>query len=97
MTILLPAPSSTDRRCSGIFVGCHRRAELGAPGQRSGFDDREALVEVRRRRGGFTAEGVQVLEHAPEDHPPIIAAAGALDEGESSPDAPKLLVERPCG
>jgi hypothetical protein len=96
MLVLLPAPSA-GRLCSGIFIGDHRGAELGSPGKRSGLDGCEAFVAVRGSRGGPIAEGVQILEHAPENHPSVIPAAGALDEGESSFQALKLVAERPHG
>jgi hypothetical protein len=96
MTIFLSLPS-TGRLCFGIFVGCHRGTYLSAPLKSFCFNGREALAKVRGSRGDFTAERVQLLEHAPEDHPPVIPAAGAPDEGESALQALKLLVERPHG
>jgi hypothetical protein len=48
---------------------------------------------MRESHGGLIAESVQVLEYAPEDHPPVIPAAGALDEDESALQALKLLIE----
>jgi len=61
MRILLSAPSPGRLGC-GIFVGCDRGAELGAPGKGSDFEGCEAFVEVRGSRGGFIAESVQILE-----------------------------------
>jgi hypothetical protein len=37
------------------------------------------------------AQSFQVFEKAPEHHAPVILSAGALDEGEPSLDALKLL------
>jgi hypothetical protein len=43
------------------------------------------------------AQSVQVFEKAPEHHAPVILSAGALDEGEPSLDALKLLFDGPHG
>jgi hypothetical protein len=63
--------------------------------------DRRGLQRLTPRPGspgcgrrGLIAKGVQILEHAPEDHPPIIPAADALNEGESSLDA--LMMPSGC-
>jgi hypothetical protein len=39
------------------------------------------------------AQSFQVFEKAPEHHAPVILSAGALDEGEPSLDALKLLFD----
>jgi hypothetical protein len=44
-------------------------------------------------RGELIPQGVQILEKEPEHHPPVIAATGALKEGEPSLDALKLALE----
>lgn len=94
--ILLPRPS-TGWLFWGIFVGCYRGTYLSAPLKSFGFNDCEALAKVRGSRGGLIAESVQILKHAPEDHPPVIPAAGTLDEGESAFQALEPLIERPRG
>jgi hypothetical protein len=92
MLILLPPPSPGGL-CSGIFVGGDRHAELGAPGKGSCFNRGEALGKVRGRHRGLSAEGIQFLEEAPEDHPLIIAATGAANEVEPSLQALKPFGE----
>jgi len=96
MRSLLPAPS---RRCRwfGVFVGCDRRAEPGAPFERFRFQGGVALAEGRRVGGELISRCFQIPEEVPEHHPPIISAASTPQQGKPSLDALKLLLDGPHG